>query len=395
VPRGIRVAPFHARQQELGAWFIEGGGWERPAWYESNRSLLDGLEVPERDAWSARFWSPIAVAEHHRTRETVALFDMTPLKRIEVEGPGALEFLQRLTTNELDRRVGTVAYSLMLDGAGHIRGDVTVARLGASRFLLCASNALDVRWVLAHLPSGGSVTARDVTPGTCGIGVWGPNARRLVRALTDDDFSNEGFRYFRARETFVGGVPVAALRVSYVGELGWELYTTADLGLRLWEALWEAGRGLGVIAAGRRAFESLRLEKGYRASGVDMTGEHDPYEAGLPRVVRPDKGEFLGREALVRAAERPPARRLTCLTLNDPGAVVMGGEPVRAGGTTAGYVTSAAYAVSIGRGIAYAWLRSEVAVPGTPVEVVYFGRPLAGTVAEEPVFDPTGTRVRG
>lgn len=184
------------------------------------------------------------------------------------------------------------------------------------------------------------------------------------------------------------------MRLSYVGELGWELYTTADLGLRLWDTLWEAGREHGVIAAGRSAFNSLRLEKGYRSWGHDMTTEHNPYEAGVGFAVRPAKGDFLGRAALDGRSEETASRRLTCLTLDDPAAVVLGKEPVFVDGTPAGYVTSAAYGYTLGRGIAYAWLPAGAAVPGTAVHIEYFGEKIPATVRQEPLFDPQMERIR-
>lgn len=387
-PRPLRVGPFHARQQELGAYFLEGGGWERPHWYEANAPLAEKLELPERDAWSARHWSPIAVAEARATREQVALYDMTPLRRLEVTGPGVLAFLQRMTTNNLAKRPGSVTYTLLLDESGGVRSDLTVARLAPDRFQIGANTRADEDWLLRHAPDDARI--RDITSGTCCVGVWGPLARELVQPLTRDDFSHEGFGYFRVKETYVGHVPVTAMRLSYVGELGWELYTSADLGLRLWDTLWEAGRGLGVIAAGRSAFNSLRLEKGYRSWGHDMTAEHTPYEAGLGFAVRMDKGDFMGRAALERAGE--PRRRLTALLLDDPAAVVLGKEPVYVDGAPAGYVTSASYGYTLGRCVAYAWLPPLPA--GTPVHVEYIGEKVPATVADEPLFDPQMHRIR-
>ncbi|MFD9794865.1 FAD-dependent oxidoreductase [Streptomyces sp. NPDC059070] len=386
-PRPLRTSPFHGRQQELGAYFLEAGGWERPHWYETNAPLVDGLQIPVRDAWSARYWSPIAAAEAKATRERVALYDMTPLRRLEVTGAGAPAFLQRMTTNQLERGPGSVTYTLLLDRAGGIRSDLTVARLAPDRFRIGANSPADLDWLRDHAPAG--VTVRDVTSGTCGIGVWGPLARELVQPLTGDDFSHEAFGYFRARETVVADVPVTALRLSYVGELGWELYTTADLGLGLWDALWEAGRRLDVVAAGRSAFDSLRLEKGYRAWGRDMTAEDTPYEAGLGFAVRPGKGDFVGRAALGDPGS--VRRRLTCLTLDSRAAVVLGSEPVLVDGVPAGHVTSAAYGYTIGRCVAYAWL--PVLAPGTPVHVEYFGEKVPATVAAEPLFDPRMARL--
>ncbi|WP_406216371.1 FAD-dependent oxidoreductase [Streptomyces decoyicus] len=392
-PRPLRTSPFYPRQQELGAYFLEGGGWERPHWYEANAPLAEGLRLPERDAWSARYWSPIAAAEARATREKVALYDMTPLRRLEVTGPGALAFLQRMTSNNLAKKPGAVTYTLLLDETGGIRSDLTVARLAPDRFQVGANSGSDLDWLLRHAPDEG-VQVRDITSGTCCIGVWGPLARDLVQPLTRDDFSHQAFGYFKARHTYLGHVPVTAMRLSYVGELGWELYTTADMGLRLWDTLWEAGREHGVIAAGRSAFNSLRLEKGYRAWGHDMTTEHNPYEAGVGFAVRPAKGDFLGRAALEGRSEETAARKLSCLTLDDPDAVVLGKEPVYVDGVPAGYVTSAAYGYTLGRGIAYAWLPAAAAAPGTAVHIEYFGEKIPATVAQEPLFDPQMERIR-
>lgn len=408
-PRPLRTSPFHPRQRELGAHQLEAAGWERPQWFEANAPLAEELlarepdAVPRPDAWAARHWSPIVAAEARATRERVALYDMTPLKRLEVSGPGALAFLQRVTSNQLDRRPGSVTYTLLLDHAGGVRSDVTAARLAEDRWQLGCNGNLDLDWLLRRRAeaerdgaqrAAGPVTIRDLTPGTCCVGVWGPLARELVQPLADRDFSHRAFRFYTAKRAHVGHVPVTAMRLSYVGELGWELYTSADLGLRLWDTLWREGQRLGVVAAGRGAFNSLRLEKGYRAWGQDMTAEHDPYEAGLGFAVRPDKGDFLGRDALAGRSAETATRRLTCLTLDDPTAVVLGGEPVYFGGAPAGYVTSAGYGYTIGQGIAYAWLPAAATVPGTGVQLEYFGTKVPATVRDEPLYDPAMERLR-
>jgi glycine cleavage system aminomethyltransferase T/glycine/D-amino acid oxidase-like deaminating enzyme len=394
-PRNLRVSPFHARQKELGAVFLEAAGWERPHWYEANAPLVAQLPEawvpPERDAWSGQFHSPIAAAEAWRTREGVAMYDMTPLKRLEVTGPGALALLDRLTTGKMDKSVGSVTYTLALDEAGGVRSDLTVARLGADRFQIGANGNLDLDHLRRNAPP--DVHVRDITGATCCIGVWGPLARDLVQPLSREDFSNEALKYFRAMPARIGGVPVTAMRLSYVGELGWEIYTSAEYGLRLWDVLWEAGQELGVIAAGRAAFNSLRLEKGYRSWGHDMTTEHNPYEAGLGFAVRPQKGEFVGRDAIAGLSGDTVTRRLSCLTIDDRRSVVLGHEPVFVDSRPAGYVTSAAFGHTIGAPIAYAWLPAT-ATPGTAVEIEYFGRRIPATVATEPLVDPEMARIR-
>ena len=395
-PRPMRTSPFYEREQELGAYFLEGGGWERPHWYGVNEGLLGRYadRIPGRNAWAARHWHPIAGAEALATRDTVGLYDVTPLKRLEVSGPGSLAFLDGTTTNRLDRPVGSVVYSLMLDERGGIRSDLTIARLGPDRFQIGANGQLDLDLLRRRAPTDGSVSVRDITSGTCCIGLWGPKARDVLASVTDADVSNEAFGYFRARELWVGTVPVTALRLSYVGELGWELYTTADMGLKLWDTLWRAGQVHGMVAAGRSAFGSLRLEKGYRAWGTDMTTEHDPFEAGLGFAVRMDKGEFVGREALAGRSEAAAERRLVALIMEDPDAVVMGREPVHVDGRPAGYVTSAGFGFSVGASIAYAWLPAAAAHPGQAVSIQYFGETVPATVAEDPLFDPGMTRLR-
>ncbi|AZM49221.1 sarcosine dehydrogenase [Streptomyces sp. WAC 06738] len=393
-PRPIRTSPFHGRQEELGAFFLEANGWERPQWYEANAPLVAGRSVPTPNDWAARYWSPIVGAEAQVTRETVAMYDMTALKRLEVRGPGAAAFLQRMCTGKVDKSVGSVTYTLLLDHDGGIRSDITVARLGRDLFQIGANGNLDLDWLTRHLPADGTVQVRDITPGTCCIGLWGPLAREVLQPLADEDFSAAGLKYFRAKRAHVGSVPVTAMRLSYVGELGWELYTTADLGRKLWDTLRRAAGPLGGIVAGRGAFNSLRLEKGYRSFGTDMTYEHDPYEAGVGFAVKPDKEDFIGKAALERRRDGV-RRKLTCLTVDDPRAVVMGKEPVYDGDRVAGYVTSAAYGYTIGKGIAYAWLPAELGVPGTALHIGYFDQTVEAVVAEEPLFDPAMTRLRG
>ena len=394
--RGLRTSPFYTREQELGAFFFEGGCWERPAWYESNAPLLQqlrdrGTHIPERDPWSAKFYSPISIAESVWTREHVAMYDMTPLTRYEVAGPGALDLLQRLTTNNLDKSVGSVTYTLMLDETGGVRSDLTVARLSPTSFQVGANGPLDFDWITRQLPDDGSVTLRDITGGTCCLGVWGPEARELVQPLCSDDISHQGLKYFRSLQTYLGAIPVTMMRVSYVGELGWEIYTTAEHGAALWDLLWQAGRDHGVIAAGRIAFNSLRIEKGYRSWGADMTAEHTPKAAGVDFAVRPAKGDFIGKAALESADE--PRTTLRSIVFDDPSAIVLGKEPVMIDGARVGYVTSAAYSATIGRCIAYAWLPADIE-PGDGVNVEYLGTSRTAVVHTEPVVDPDMTRIR-
>jgi glycine cleavage system aminomethyltransferase T len=238
------------------------------------------------------------------------------------------------------------------------------------------------------------VHVSDITGSTCCIGLWGPLAREVMGKVSADDLTNDGLKYFRTKEISVGGIPVTAMRLSYVGELGWELYTTAEYGLKLWDLLFEAGREHGIIAAGRGAFNSMRLEKGYRLWGTDMTSEHHPYQAGLGFSVAKDKTGFVGAEALAARKEQPSDKVLRCLTVNDGTSMVLGKEPVYVNGEAAGYVTSAAYGYTVRKPLAYAWLPASVS-EGDAVELEYFGRRIAATVTAEPLFDPGMERLRG
>ncbi|WP_319452094.1 MULTISPECIES: FAD-dependent oxidoreductase [unclassified Mycobacterium] len=394
--RGLRTSPFRGRQDELGAFFYEGGGWERPAWYEANAELAqrlrsEGLAFQDRDDWSAQFWSPISIAEAQWTRERVAMYDMTPLTRYEVAGSGAAGFLQRMTTNNVDKSVGSVTYTLLLDETGGVRSDLTVARLADTTFQVGANSPLDFDWLSRHLPDDGSVTLRDITGGTCCVGVWGPLARALVQPLCPADLSHDAFKYFRALHTYLDAIPVTMMRVSYVGELGWEIYTSAEYGAALWDLLFDAGQEHGVIAAGRIAFNSLRIEKGYRSWGTDMTAEHLPAAAGVDFAVRMSKDDFVGKSALETAAA--PVNTLRSIVFDDPGAVALGKEAVYVDGACVGYVTSAGYSPTVGRTIAYAWLPAGTA-EGAAVSVDYRGTHHTAVVHAEPVVDPDMARIR-
>jgi glycine cleavage system aminomethyltransferase T len=317
-----------------------------------------------------------------------------------VNGPGALALLQRLSTGNITKKPGAVTYCLLLADDGGIRSDVTVARLGEETFQLGVNSNVDFDYLRVEArkqsaadPSQWAHVA-DITGSTCCIGLWGPLAREVIGKVSTADLSNDGLKYFRTKEISVGGIPVTAMRLSYVGELGWELYTTAEYGLKLWDLLFEAGQEHGIVAAGRGAFNSMRLEKGYRLWGTDMTSEHHPYQSGLGFSVAKDKVGFVGAEALAARKEEPATRELRCLTVDDGTSIVLGKEPVYVDGLAAGYVTSAAYGYSVRKPIAYAWLPSAVSV-GDSVEIEYFGRRVAATVTAEPLFDPGMERLRG
>ena len=389
--RGIRTSPFYEQQAELGAEFYQSGGWETAQWYESNADLVEEYEdrIPEQDGWESINRSPITGAEHLHTRENVSMFDMTSFSSIEVSGEGAMEFLQRVCTNDVDVDPGRVRYSLLLNEGGGILADVTVVRLGPEEYVVTTgggnSPGIHGGFLAERAPPTVSVDVQEGARST--IGLWGPNARLLLQRLTDADVTNSGFPYFRAKQIYVGDVPVLALRVSYVGELGWELWTPVEYGRRLWKLLWEAGQDLGVRPMGGGALESLRLEKGYRLWGTDIDTGANPFEAGLGFAVDMDT-DFVGNAALATVRTEGVDSRITPLTLDDSTEILSTGRPVLVDGEAAGYVQAADFGYSVGESIAYTYLPSEYAEAGTSVEVLCEGERYDATVRDEPLFDP-------
>jgi len=394
--RGLRLSPVYGRLCELGAEFGEKAGWERPNFFRPNED--DRYEHLRPDGWAGRLWSSATPAEHFAVRERAGLFDQTSFAKIEVEGLGACELLQRLCDNDVDREVGTVTYTQMLNHTGGIECDFTVTRLAEDRFRIVTGTAFgvhDMDWIRRHLPGDGSVRVRDVTSSYACIGLQGPRSREILSSVCGDDLSNEGFRYMRAKEIVVGDVPCLALRVTYVGELGWELYPATEFGARLWDTLLDAGTPYGLVPAGYRAIESLRLEGGFLAWSSDITPETNPYEAGLGFVAKLDKGEFIGRDALKKVKSGGVGRRLSCLVLDDPGVVALGNEPVKSGGETVCRVTSGGRGYYLDKSIAYAYLPAESSRVGERFSVEVFGRAILAEVSPMPLWDPKHERVRG
>jgi glycine cleavage system T protein len=386
--RPLRETPIYPRHVELGASFGEKSGWERVNFYASN-------ERPEHEhlrprGWAGQHWSTAIVTEHLATRRAAGLFDESSFAKIEVAGPGAAAFLQRLCANNVDRKVGSVTYTSMLNSSGGIECDFTVTRLEAERFLIVTGTAFgrhDLSWIRQHLPDGAGISVRDVTSSMGCLGLWGPAAHRILDSVCDDDLS---FGYMQARRITAGEVPCWALRVTYVGELGWELYPPTEFARRLWDTLISAGTDHGLVPCGYRAIDSLRLEKGYRVWGADITSETDPFSAGLGFAVRMDK-EFIGRD---RLSGEPGAQRLVCLVLGDPRSVALGNEPVKHGAAVVGRVSSGGVGYALGLSIAYAWVPAELAEPGTALSVEVFGESVTAEVRADPLFDPRGERLR-
>jgi 4-methylaminobutanoate oxidase (formaldehyde-forming) len=393
--RPLRMSPTFPRLQELKASWGEKSGWERANWFDQN--VPSGDETLRPRGWAGEIWSPAIGAEHRACREAAALFDETSFAKIEVAGPGAESFLQWMCDNDVARPVGTVTYTSMLNPRGGIECDFTVTRIGEERFRIVTGTAFgqhDLAWIRSHAPEDGGVVVTDVTSSYACLGLWGPRARDILQPLTTEDLSNDAFKYMRAKELAVGSVPCLALRVTYVGELGWELYCPMEFGLRLWDTIWQAGQPHGLVAGGYRAIDSMRLEKGYRVWGSDITPDVTPYQAGLSFAVKLDKGDFIGRDALLAAQGEPPPEQLVCLVLDDPRSVALGEEPVRVGDEITGRVTSAGYGYTVERSIAYAYLPPEHSEAGSKVEVEIFGDWIPGVVSNEPLFDPRGERIR-
>ncbi len=394
--RPLRLSSANRWHEAQGAAFGEKSGWERVNWYESNAAEGDDELRPR--GWAGRHWSAAIGAEHRGTRERVGLFDESSFAKLEIEGPGAAELLERLCDNRVARGVGQITYTQMLNRRGGIECDFTVARLGEELFSIVTGTAFgnhDREWIRKHLAESDTTRVRDVTSAWACFGIWGPRARDVLAPLTPADLSNDAFPYMSVREITVGAVPVRALRVTYVGELGWEIYCPTEYGLGLWRTLWEAGEPHQIVAGGYRAIDSMRLEKGYRVWGADITPDETPYEGGVGFCVKLDKeGGFVGRDALAEANERGPRTQLVCLVLEDPRSVALGNEPVRIEREIAGRVTSGGYGYTVERSIAYAYLPPAYSEPGTEVEVEIFGEWIAGEVAREPLFDPGGERIR-
>jgi glycine cleavage system aminomethyltransferase T/glycine/D-amino acid oxidase-like deaminating enzyme len=393
--RPLRVSPAYPRHTANGASFGEKSGWERVNWFDPNTG--DGDESLRPRGWAGQHWSPAIEAECLAASERAVLIDQSSFAKIDVHGAAACAFLNGLCANEVDRPPGAVIYTQLLNARGGIEADVTLVRLASDRYLYVTGTAFgshNLAWLRQHLPPG--VYADDITSARTCYCLWGPRARDILQPLTKSDLSHEAFPYMHAREIAIGSVPLLASRVTYVGELGWELYAPAEYGLALYDQLTAAGAAHGLRGGGYRAIESMRLEKGYRAWGTDLTPETTPESAGVGFAVRLDKATpFIGQEAL--RAERAgggPSERLACLVLDDARSVCLGSEPVRIAGELCGRVTSGGYGSRVRRSIALAYVPAAHAVTGTRAEVEVFGEWVSAEVVEGALYDPGGERIR-
>jgi glycine cleavage system aminomethyltransferase T/glycine/D-amino acid oxidase-like deaminating enzyme len=413
--RPSRLSPFYSRERELGAVFFETAGWERPFWYGSNERLLEryaGRLMPREAEWESRWWSPIINAEHLAMRETCGLIDLSAFAVLDVTGPGALTGMQSIAVAQMDVPVGRVVYTPFLDAEGGFRADLTVMRLGEQWFRVVTGGATgmsDAKWINDHLPPDAVLT--DLSSAWSTLGLWGPRARDVLASVTSDDVSHQGFAFGTCRMIEVGGVTVLASRISYVGELGWELHLPMEQGAAVWDLLWGAGQPCGLVPVGIGVYGTTgRLEKGYRAFGAELTPDYTIVEAGMARP-KVKAAPFLGKEAYLRQRESAPTAVLCTLTLDDPAAAdgspryMLGGEPILgpdgqcladAKGRPS-YVTSAGSGPSVGRHLLMAYLPPEHARVGNQLAVEYMGEAFGVSVAvagSTPLFDPDNSRIR-
>lgn len=402
--RGKRLSPLDSSLLALGGVFGEKNGWERVNYFDAGQPGRRAGADQRATGWHRLpFFAPVG-EEHRAVREHVALLDMTSFGKISVQGPGALALLQRLADNDVDRPAGSLIYTQFLNERGGIESDLTICRMNAQLFtIITGSNfvASDLGWIQMHMPADDSVEVKEITEDWAVLGLWGPRARDVLQSVTARDVSNDAFPYMTAQTVEIGPNEVWAQRVTYVGELGWELYVHRDYAGEVWEALMEAGQPFGLRPAGYKALDSLRLEKGYRYWGIDITPQENPYEAGLGFCVKLNKGDgstgspsnFIGREALLKIKAEGIQRKLSTVTLAYNSGLY-GGEPVYYANRLLGRLRSAGYGYTIGQSIGYVYLPLELSAIGTPLEIEIFGERFPAPVAADVLYDPKGAKIR-
>jgi 4-methylaminobutanoate oxidase (formaldehyde-forming) len=394
--RPLRTTPLYPRLQELSAVFGEKNGWERANYFCPGQPWRRAGADQQQWGWERPPYFERVGEEHRAVRERVGLLDLSSFGKLEISGSGALGFLQRLAVGDMDRPVGSVMYTQFLNPKGGIESDVTITRLTTDRFRVITGTAFaasDLGWIRMHLDDD-AVELRDVTTDWAVLAVWGPRARGVLSAVTHADVSNAAFPYMTAQTIQIGASSVWAQRISYAGELGWELYVAPDQAIAVWDALLAAGQPFGIAPVGYKALDSLRLEKGYRYWSADITPADNPYEAGLSFCVALDKGDFIGRDALVEIKREGLRRKLCTLVLEDATCVIYGGEAICLEDRVVGRVRSAGYGYTLGKNIAYAYLPLELARVGAWLGVVVHGECLGAQVVSSPLYDPEGARLR-
>jgi glycine cleavage system T protein len=394
--RPYRKSPCYERLQALGAVFGHKNGWERANYFDPGRQGRRAGAEQKTWGWGRPPYFHLVGEEVRAAREGAALFDMASFGKINVAGRGALAFLQRLAANDVDRPIGSITYTQFLNRRGGIESDVTVTRVAENEFRVISGTsfaARDLGWMRLHQPDNGSVEIEDVTDRLGCLGLWGPQARVVLQAVTRSDVSNAAFPYLTARAVDLQGAAVWAQRVSYAGELGWEFYIEPADGLRVFDALMAAGQAYGIRPAGYKALDSLRLEKGYLYWSADITPGDNPLEAGLGFCVRLNKPGFIGREALLVVKEKGLRTAMCALTM-DAGGNLYGGESVYASGRLIDRIRSGGYGHTVGRDIGLVYLPLELSKAGTSLEVEILGERIPAQVAGLPLVDPAGEKIR-
>ncbi len=395
--RDLRLTPLHDSLKARGARFGQRVGWERAEYF-----VPAGQIIADTLSFARPPWFDIAAAEHRAARENVVITDQSSFAKLLLAGPDAASVLGRLCANDVDVEPGRVVYTPMLNTRGGIESDLTLLREAEDRYLIVTGTGQatkDADWIRRHMPEGAHAHLIDVTSGLAVIGVAGPNARSLMQLVSPDDLSNEGFRFYSHREIEIGYGKARAARLSYTGELGWELYVPTEVAAHVYGALLDAGADLGVMDLGLHAMSSLRIEKGFRAWGHDITAGDTPLEAGLGFTVKLDGNrDFIGRDALLKQRDAGLGRRLVFLTLDDPDAVPLGGEPILAAGTPVGQVTSATFGHTVGKPICIGYIDrtpaeiEAMAAMGVAIDIARRIFPAALSVNAP--YDPKGERVR-
>ena len=395
--RGIRRSALHDRFVERNACFGEVAGWERPNWFAP-----DGVEPCYQYSWFRQNWFDYSAEEHRAVREGLGLFDQSSFAKFLVRGPDAGSVLNGICANNISVPVGKIVYTQWLNEIGGIEADLTVTRTAEEEFLVVTSAASQVRdfaWLKRHIPRDARAFATDVTSSMAVIGVMGPRSRELLQRVVAKDLSDAAFPFGWSRQVEIGYSPVRASRISYVGELGWELYIPTECGLQVYDALLEACEGLELRHAGMHAMNSLRLEKGYRHWGHDITDEDTPLEAGLGFAVDFDKPDFIGREALLRQRELGVKKRLVQFLLQDPEPLLYHHEPIYRDGSIVGYIASGAYGHSLGASVGLGYVNHESGVSRDFVEsgcyeIEVAGRRFPARASLKPLYDPQGSRLK-
>jgi len=395
--RGLRLSPLYERLRDRRACFGNKMGWERANWFAP-----EGVPLETVYSFGRQNWFPYAAAEHRACREAIAVFDQTSFSKFRLEGPDAEATLQRLCANDVAVEPGRIVYTGMLNERGGFESDLTVTRLGGDAYLIVTGSAQTTRdadWIRRHIPDGARATLTDVTGAYAVLGVMGPRARDLLARLTRADLSNEAFPFATSREIWLERALVRASRITYVGELGWELYVPVEFAAGVYDALQAAGGDLGLADAGYYAIESLRVEKAYRAWGRELTTDDTPLEAGLGFAVRFDKPvPFIGRDALLAQRDKPLEKRLVSFVLDDPEALPWGDEPIWCEGAIVGSTTSAAYGHTLGRAVAMGYVKRpgvDAAYLATArFEIEIAGDRFTARGGLKAPYDPAGHRIK-